>query len=34
MKKHFGRKYVTEADVEIAAYLVPVTRNGVLLLLD
>lgn len=34
MKKHFGRKYVTEADVEIAAYLVPVTRDGVLLLLD
>ena len=34
MKKHFGRKYVTEADVEIAAYLVSVTRDGVLLLLD
>lgn len=34
MKKYFGRKYVTEADVEIAAYLVPVTRDGVLLLLD
>ena len=34
MKKHFGRKYVTEADVGITAYLVPVTRDGVLLLLD
>ena len=34
MKKHFGRKYVTEADVEIAAYLVPATRDGILLLLD
>ena len=34
MKKHFGRKDVTEADVEITAYLVPVTRDGVLLLLD
>ena len=34
MKKHFGRKYVTEADVEIAAYLVSVTRGGILLLLD
>ena len=34
MKKNFGRKYVTEADVEIAAYQVPVTMNGVLLLLD
>jgi len=34
MKKHFGRKYVTEADVGISAYLVPVTRDGVLLLLD
>ena len=34
MKEHFGRKYVTEADVEIAAYLVPVMRDGVLLLLD
>ena len=34
MKKHFGRKHVTEADVEITDYLVPVTRDGVLLLLD
>jgi len=34
MKKHFGRKYVTEDDVEITAYRVPVTRDGVLLLLD
>lgn len=34
LKKHFGRKYVTEADTEIAAYQVPVTRDGVLLLLD
>ena len=34
MKRHFGRKYVTEADTEITAYLVPVTRDGVLLLLD
>jgi len=34
MKKHFGRKYVTEADVEIAAYQVPVKRDGILLLLD
>ena len=34
MKKHFGRKYITEADAKIAAYRVPVTRNGVLLLLD
>ena len=34
MKKHFGRKYVTEADTEIAAYLVPAMRDGILLLLD
>lgn len=34
MKRYFGRKYVTEADVEIAAYRVPVTQSGVLLLLD
>ena len=34
MKIRFGRKYVTEANVEIAAYQVPVTRSGVLLLLD
>lgn len=34
MKKYFGRKYVTEADAEITTYLTPVTRDGVLLLLD
>lgn len=34
MKTHFGRKYVTEADAEIASYRVPATRDGVLLLLD
>lgn len=34
MKKHYGRKFVTEADTGIAAYLVPVTRDGILLLLD
>lgn len=34
MKRYFGRKYVTEADVEIAAYQVSVTQSGVLLLLD
>lgn len=34
MKRFFGRKYVTEADAELAAYQVPVTRDGVLLLLD
>lgn len=34
MKKYFSRKYVTETDAKIAAYLVPVTQDGVLLLLD
>lgn len=32
MKEHFGRKYVTEADVE--KYRVPTAWNGVLMLLD
>ena len=34
MKRYFGRKYFTEADAEITTYMVPVTRDGVLLLLD
>ena len=32
MKEHFGRKYVTEADVE--KYRVPIAWNGALMLLD
>ena len=34
LKERWGLSLVTEADVEIVAYLVPVTRDGVLLLLD
>ena len=33
MKSRFGRKYVTEAGAEITTYLVPVSRDDVLLLL-
>ncbi len=32
MKDHFGRKYITEADV--APYKVPLAKNGTLLVLD
>lgn len=32
MKDHFGRKYITEADLD--AYRVPTSRKGVLLILD
>lgn len=32
MKEHFGRKYVTEADLD--KYRVPTARNGVLMILD
>ena len=32
MKEHFGRKYITEADLQ--EYRVPTARNGALLLLD
>ena len=34
MKRHFGRKYITEADAEIGAYRVTAMRDGTLLLLD
>lgn len=34
MKKHFGRKYISESDAAINDYQVPVTQGGILLLLD
>ena len=34
MKKAFGRKYITEDDVEIVPYRVPTAQDGTLLLLD
>lgn len=34
MKKVFGRKYITEDDVEIVPYQVQTARDGTLLLLD
>lgn len=33
MQGFFGRKYITEADTKLAAYKVPVTEDGILLLL-